>query len=427
MYLDYFNLDRLPFQIAPDYHFLYLSRQHARAMAYMKYTVANHEGFAVISGEIGSGKTTLIQKFLVEMDDSVTVIRINQSLLNAIEFLQTVACELGVDIPASEKVALHRQIRQKLDDHRFEGRHVLLLIDDAQNLNDPVLEEIRLLSDSQNEEGGFLSVILIGQPELEQRLKQPPLRQLDQRVRLRFKLGPLSDQETELYIQYRMSLAGWEGQPLFDSDVAYAVYRYTGGVPRLVNVLCDSILLNAFVDNEDHLSVKLVERAASDLEWEQTPATLGTTTVGTTRVQPEHHDYPAGTDTVPALLVSTDEGFVDRFPLKEPLTRIGRSHSNDLQLAFPTVGEFHAAVINAGERYYLADLNSGSKTLVDGTPVTRQLLADGMQIEISPYNLRFVVPQETEIPTLDEPVTENETDNPADAMTLENRPVALSR
>lgn len=399
MYLDHFKLDQHPFQIAPDYHFLYLSRQHARAMAYMKYTVANQEGFAVISGEIGSGKTTLVQKFLAEVEDSVIVVRINQSLLNAVEFLQTVACGLGIETPKSEKVPLQRELRQELARFRDEDLNVLLLVDDAQNLSDAVLEEIRLLSDSENELGSTLSVILVGQPELEHRLKQHSLRQLDQRIRLRFKLGPLSEEETDLYIQYRMNLAGWEGHALFEPDISYAVYRYTQGVPRLINILCDSVLLNAYVDEEEHLSVKLVESAAHDLEWSTATASPNMSDIPALMAQANQLDRRNSGATIPTpmLLVNTAEGYIDAFALKNPLVRIGRTSSNELQLAYPTVDEFHAAVIKTGNDYFLLDFESKGKTIVDGQPITRQRLKDGTQFEIAPYSIKFVVPKPQEI------------------------------
>lgn len=396
MYLDFYNLEKHPFQIAPDYHFLYLSRQHARAMAYMKYTVVNHEGFAVISGEIGSGKTTLVQKFLAEMDRNVTVVRVTQSLLNAIEFLQTVTRGLGAKTTANEKVALHNEIRRELEQLRRRSNNVLLLVDDAQNLEDAVLEEIRLLADTEAEHGSALSVILVGQPELEQRLKQPTLRQLDQRVRLRFKLGPLSEEETDLYIQFRMKLAGWEGPPLFEADVCYAVHRYTRGVPRLINILCDSILLNAFVENENQLSVKLVEAAAAELEWDTSPPLGASQPYTHTAAQANMAHLAQGSATTPVLQVSTHEGFVETFMLSKPVVSLGRISENDLQLSHPQVGAFHAVIVNTGHAYFLVDLDSNAGTTVDGRPITRHKLVDGMVFRISPYVLEFVIPRETE-------------------------------
>lgn len=403
MYLEFYKLDQHPFQIVPDFHFLYLSRQHARAMAYMKYTVVNHEGFAVISGEIGSGKTTLVQKFLAEMDRGVTVVRVTQSLLNAIEFLQTIARGLGSKSPANDKVALHNEIRRELEQQRTRKNNVLLLIDDAQNLDDSVLEEIRLLSDSETENGGSLSIILVGQPELEHRLKQPVLRQLDQRVRLRFKLGPLSEEETDLYIQYRMKLAGWEGPPLFEPDACYAIYRYTKGVPRLINILCDSILLNAFVEGEHQLSVKLVDAAAKELDWDIAPP-LGSrrkTRTGTAQSYAQI-DSAGSTAPIPSLVVGTSDGFIERFNITAPLVRLGRTSENDLQLSHPKVSEQHAAVIKAGEAYYLVDLDSEAGTQVGNRLIVRHELHDGTIFRIAPYEFRFELPQATNVQEIEQ-------------------------
>ncbi len=387
MYLEFFELEHPPFQIAPDYKFLYLSRQHARAIAYMKYAVVNHEGFAVISGQIGSGKTTLVQKLLADIDKSIKVVRITQSQLDAVEFLHAVLRGLDLKPKSDKKVFLLDEIRQALGSLKARDVNTLLLVDDAQNLSNQVLEEIRLLSDTEAEHGGNLSVILVGQPELEQRLKQTGLSQLDQRVRLRFRLGPMSEEETDLYIQYRMNLAGWKGAPLFNSEVCKRVFEYTSGTPRIINNLCDSVLLGAFVDETQEITVEMVDNSAEELELTLPEA------------KPDWHLEEIGNDGTPAtggapayprtLDVYMNGELVESFGLECETTTIGRTSENDLQLAHPNVSRYHAAVIQAGHRNFLVDLDSKHGTLITGKPVQRHLLEMEPVFTIDPYTLVF--------------------------------------
>ncbi|GAB4358313.1 MAG: hypothetical protein Kow006_26660 [Gammaproteobacteria bacterium] len=388
MYLEFFGLKEQPFQIAPDYKFLYLSRQHARAIAYMKYAIVNHEGFAVITGIIGSGKTTLVQKLLADIDKGVKVIRITQSQLDSIEFLQAVLRGLDQKPKSDKKVFLLDEVRQALASLKARDINTLLLVDDAQNLSNQVLEEIRLLSDAEAEHGGTLSVILVGQPELEQRLKQTGLTQLDQRVRLRFRLGPLSQEETDLYIQYRMKLAGWEGAPLFTPEVCARIYEYSSGTPRIINNLCDSVLLGAFVDETQAITVEMVDNSAEELELKLPEA------------RPEWHledEGEAGESAIDGqakpprrwLDIYMNGELVEKFALEGETTTIGRTSENDLQLAHPSVSQCHAAIIQAGHRHFLVDLDSKHGTLVAGKPVQRHLLEMEPVFNIDPYTLVF--------------------------------------
>src|SRR5580698_2597344 len=240
MYLDLFKLHELPFRLSPDPQFLYLSKQHARAKAYMESTIWFTDGFVVITGEIGAGKTTLIETFLSELQTDAVVAQINQTQLSPTAFLQTVLVQFGF-----------APLNQFLVEQHVSGRKVLLIVDEAQNLSYRVLEEIRMLSGIETTKEKALRIILAGQPELNEKLNSPELVQLTQRVRLRFHLTALTKNETTAYVEHRLEVAGSQGRRIFAEDTYPTVYRYTGGVPRLVNTLCDTAMMAAFGRDKD--------------------------------------------------------------------------------------------------------------------------------------------------------------------------------
>src|SRR5207253_2779882 len=222
MYLEPFKLKELPFRLSPDPQFLYLSKQHARAKAYMESTLWFTDGFVVITGEIGSGKTTLIESFLKEVPADVVVAQINQTQVSAIDFLQAVLLQFGFSPFKMRKAELISTINNFLVEQYAAGRKVLLIVDEAQNLTMRVLEEIRLLSGVETTKDKVLRIILAGQPELNDKLDAPELAQLMQRVRLRFHLQTLAETETKSYIQHRLDVAGAGDREIFEPETALA-------------------------------------------------------------------------------------------------------------------------------------------------------------------------------------------------------------
>lgn len=270
MYLDFFGLNEQPFQLTPDSQFLYLSGAHMRAKAYMDYTVWKRDGFVVITGEIGAGKTTLIHKLLSEVEGDVKLVRIFQTQLNEIEFLQAMLVELGFDpgnLKDHGKVELLTLLNDYLLQSYSEGKHVVLIVDEAQNLSPKVLEEIRMLSGLEPDKEKILNVILVGQPELNDTLSRPDMEQLVQRIRLRFHVGALSPDETWEYIVHRLKVAGSPEGELFDHEVLPMVYAHTGGIPRKINILCDTALICAFADSAHRVDEAVMSEAIAELQW----------------------------------------------------------------------------------------------------------------------------------------------------------------
>jgi type II secretory pathway predicted ATPase ExeA len=267
MYLNHFGLTAQPFQLTPDIGFLFMSEAHSRAKAYMDYSVWNREGFVVITGEIGCGKTTLIQKLLSELNDPVMVAKIFQTQLDDVEFLQSVLVEFGLNPFSAQKVELLDMLNTFLIQHFVQGKQIVLIVDDAHNLSTKVLEELRMLAGLETRKEKILHVILVGQPQLNEILDQPDLEQLSQRVKLRYHIRVLSEQELGQYIHYRLSAAGAADRTLFLPETLPVIYKYAGGTPRLINILCDAALTCAYADNLPKITAKVVEEAASELQW----------------------------------------------------------------------------------------------------------------------------------------------------------------
>jgi type II secretory pathway predicted ATPase ExeA len=268
VYLEFFKLNELPFRLTPDSEFLYMSKAHIRAKAYMDYTVWNREGFVVITGEIGSGKTTLIQKLLSELDENVLVAKVFQTQLDEVEFLQAVLVEFGLNPFNAKKVELIDMLNTFLLDNFLQLKQLVLVIDDAHNLSLKVLEEIRMLSGLETRKEKVLHVILVGQPSLNDMLDSPEMEQLMQRVRLRYHIKSLSEHDTHDYIQHRLRIAGAEDpEKIFVPDTFPIVFKYTGGLPRLINTLCDTAMTCAFADNIHTVSMSTLNTAIEELQW----------------------------------------------------------------------------------------------------------------------------------------------------------------
>lgn len=267
MYLEHYKLREFPFQLTPDSDFLYPSKIHSRTKAYMDYAIWNRDGFVVITGEVGAGKTTIIQKFLSGLDQNVLVAKIFQTQLNEVEFLQAVLSEFGIRPSNNSKVDVMNLLSAFLIESYAQSKQIVLIVDEAQNLSYSVLEEIRMLSGLETRKEKILHVILVGQPELKEKIESPELAQLLQRVRLRFHLHGLSETESREYIRHRLRVAGATSDNIFHDNTFSVIFQYTGGIPRLINTLCDTAMTCGFADNLNTISVDVVKTAVEELQW----------------------------------------------------------------------------------------------------------------------------------------------------------------
>jgi general secretion pathway protein A len=266
MYQHYFGLAEAPFSIAPDPRYLYLSQRHQEALAHLLYGVSGDGGFVLLTGDVGAGKTTVCRCLLQQIPASCDVAYIFNPKLTVEELLSTICVEFGIAYPsgnASIKVFVDCINAYLLDAHA-RGRHTVLIIDEAQNLSADVLEQMRLLTNLETNERKLLQIILLGQPELALMLDRPELRQLSQRIVARYHLGPLTKQEVAAYVRHRLEIAGAQRQ-LFPAALMGRVYRLSGGVPRVINVLCDRSLLGTYVQGKERVDRATLAQAAREV------------------------------------------------------------------------------------------------------------------------------------------------------------------
>ena len=266
MYRTFYGLLRSPFEMTPDPAFLYLAEPHREGLATLVYAVRERKGFVMLTGEVGTGKTTLLHALLARLDSECSAAFIFNPRLEPLDFFRLLFDELGIESPCASKadylIALNRFLIARLEGNRT----TLLIVDEAQNLSADMLEEIRLLSNLETPRSKLLQILLVGQPELVEKLARPELRQLRQRIVLRHQLRPFDEEETGEYVEERLRLAGHTGGEIFKRSAVRTIWEVTGGVPRLVNVVCDSALLLGFAKGWTRLGRGAILEVARDLD-----------------------------------------------------------------------------------------------------------------------------------------------------------------
>jgi len=267
MYKKFFGLRANPFSVSPDPHYLFLTRHMQEALDCLTYGIQSRKGFILLTGEVGTGKTTLINKLLELLhDQQLPTAFIFNSRLDVTQFLNYMMQDFGIPCDAKTKSKVLIQFYNWLLDRYRAGETAVLIVDEAQNLSEELLEEIRMMTNVESSTDKLLQIVLVGQPELEQKIKQPQLRQLRQRITLRARTYPLSLGETKLYVNQRLRIAGSKGEEIFDPASLAAIYRYSSGIPRVVNLICEHCLVSAFVDRQSVVKVNVVDAVARDFD-----------------------------------------------------------------------------------------------------------------------------------------------------------------
>ena len=267
MYKEFYGLRANPFNVNPDPRYLFLTRHTEEALACLTYGIQSRKGFVLLTGEVGTGKTTLINKLLewLRLQQVATAFIFN-SRMNVPQFLDYMMADFGIQHDSRAKSQILLRLYNWLLDRYRAGETAVLIVDEAQNLSDEVLEEIRMLTNLETFTEKLLQIVLVGQPELEQKLKQPQLRQLRQRLTLRAKTHPLTLDETRAYVQQRLRIAGSNGQQIFEPEAVATIHRHAMGIPRVINLLCEHCLVSAFVDQQKIIGPSVVEGVARDFD-----------------------------------------------------------------------------------------------------------------------------------------------------------------
>lgn len=267
MYKEFFGLRANPFNVNPDPRYLFLTRHTEEALACLTYGIQSRKGFVLLTGEVGTGKTTLINKLLewLRLQQVATAFIFN-SRMNVPQFLDYMMADFGIPSDSRSKSQILLRLYNWLLDRYRAGETAVLIVDEAQNLSEEVLEEIRLMTNLETFTEKLLQIVLVGQPELEQKLKQPQLRQLRQRLTLRAKTHPLSLEETKAYVAQRLRIAGSNGQQIFDDTALVNIHYYSNGIPRVVNLICEHCLVSAFVDQQKVVTSDVVDAVARDFD-----------------------------------------------------------------------------------------------------------------------------------------------------------------
>jgi type II secretory pathway predicted ATPase ExeA len=383
MYLEHFGLTEFPFQLTPDPEFLYLSDVHRRARAYMGFAILQGDGLVVVTGDIGSGKTLLIHSLLRELDDEVEIAHLFQTQLDEFELLRSILTEFGIESIEGTKAELLRAINQYLITAYKEKRRVVLVVDEAQNLSVKALEELRLLSGLETEKEKLLTIVLVGQRELDDLLDSPRLEQLAQRVRLRYTLGHLPKEEIGNYIHHRLEIAG-ATRPIFADGLTPFIHVFTGGVPRLINILCDTALVTAFVDKRESVDEQVMKDTVKELHWVPYEARFKIDSGEEPRSSSGQRMQTGG-----RVLIEVNGEVVSDIRLSKQSFTIGRHEDSDIRLANRSVSRHHAQLSMIGEKVFLMDLGSRNGTCVNGQRIRVSQLKDGDAIEVGSYKLRY--------------------------------------
>jgi general secretion pathway protein A len=323
MYESFYGLTVKPFQLNPDPSFYFASKQHRRAKAYLEYGVLRNEGFIIITGEVGAGKTTIVRSLLDGLDaDKVVAGNLVTTQLDAEDTLRMVGAAFGVRTKNASKADLLMALEAFFVSQTSLGKRCLLIIDEAQNLTSRAVEELRMLSNFQFGKQSLLQSFLIGQPEFREILQNPSMQQLRQRVIAACHIGPMDIEETQAYIEHRLKCAGWDKNPLFNFDTYESIFNVSGGIPRRINSVCDRLLLLGFLENKNNFQVEDVLNIAKEILEES-----GHVSIDDFKKSADFFDEHKNLDSIDAKYLNSLDAINDLedFHLKNRVERIEQS------------------------------------------------------------------------------------------------------
>jgi type II secretory pathway predicted ATPase ExeA len=385
MYDYFFQLNCRPFDLAPDPRFLFMTEQHLRAASNVRFALMNHDSFVIITGEVGTGKTTVLNSALKQLGSQYVAARLVHTTLTDIELLQALLSDFGIPDYRKKKVRLLDELRAFFLEQHMAGRHVVIIVDEAQHLSSAALEELRLLSCIDMQDRPIVSIVLMGQPLLDDVLDDPSLVQLRQRARLRQRLGPLNEAETAQYIRYRLQVAGGNADEIFAADTFAEIHRLSQGVPRLINTLCDTALAACMVDKKQRVDLATLAKVVEELGWRWVDAEG--------RRQSGQELRPGGPPPgARAFLHMYSEGrLLKKVQIHTVPFMLGRSDCNQLVIAEQDISRRHAMIDWVDGQYVIEDLKSRGGVRVRNKRRETAVLRSGDIIRIGRTKLVFSV------------------------------------
>ena len=389
MYQEFFNLDSAPFDLAPDPRFLFKTVQHARAAANVRFALLKHDSFVVITGEIGTGKTTVLNEVLQQLGPQFVTARLVHTTLTDIELLQALLSEFGIANYGDRKVQLLDELRNYFLQQHLAGRHVVIIVDEAQHLSPAALEELRLLSCIDTHDRRILTIVLTGQPSLDDVVDDPTLAQLRQRTRLRQRLRPLNETDTHEYIRHRLRVAGGNADDIFAPESIPEIHRLTLGTPRLINTLCDTALTSCMVEQRKQVDLGTLASVVTELGWRWPDA------AGRREREPGERGVRAvGAADRAFLSVYSSGKLTEKLEIRSVPFSIGRGDGNDLVVQDQAISRFHAVIDRVDGRYIIEDHNSRNGLMVNHRKRDTAVLKSGDVITIAHIELYFRLEQD---------------------------------
>lgn len=385
MYYEFFNLKEHPFRLTCEPKYFYLSPEHTHANAMMEYALIKRQGIMLLTGEVGTGKTMLVQHFLSRLDTGYKIISINQTKLSEIEFLQLLLLELEEQVKQDDdKQLLLTSILAKLEELHKHNLHVIIFIDEAQNLDPSILKILFQISQLRVANQRVCTIYLVGQNKIRETLDSPEISDTVNIINSKYHLGPLNLKDIRRYIFHRLAVAGGHKSVKFDKDVFPVIETYTGGRPRLINVLTDHILTYAFMEELKEVTAKTVDRALEDLQWLPFGVQYGTEQPRTAEVFKEErrNSYK--------LVIRTNNKIQGEYFIRKKRINIGRHRDNDLRIDDPLISRQHAQILQQGRTIYLRDLNSTNGTYVKNKRVDIAALEEGTVVKLGNCYLTFL-------------------------------------
>jgi general secretion pathway protein A len=386
VYYEFFNLKEHPFRLTCEAKYFFLGPEHTHANAMMEFALIKKQGMMVLTGEIGTGKTMLLQHFITRLEGNYNYINISQTQLSDVEFLQLLLLELNENSNTSEqnKDALTEQIVSELQQLHDKRQHTVILVDEAQNLEPQVIVRLYELSNLRKDNQRLCTIYLVGQNKLRDILDDPIVREFIANISARYHLRPLDLKDIRKYIYHRLAVAGGHKSIRFTKDVFPIIETYTGGRPRLINVLADHILTYAFTENIKGINANIVDAAIEDLHWLPfgVQYEIEKPRSSNTFKQERRRSYK--------LVIRRDDEIKGEFLIRDKRINIGRHKDNDLRIDDPLLSRQHAQVIQQGRTIYLRDLNSTNGSYVNSKRVDIAPLEEGTVIKLGNTLLTFL-------------------------------------